>query len=69
MSIVCLSDETLAQVVGGLTVTAEVGMNSPEGSKFVTAPSAANDGVLNAFGNVVHKGPGDLSNIDVDVAL
>jgi len=63
MSIVCLSDETLAQVVGGgLTVTAEVGLNSPNGSKFVTAPSAANEGVLNAFYNVVDKGPGDLTN-------
>lgn len=68
MSIVCLSDETLAQVVGGYTVIAEVGINSPEGSKFVTAPSAANTGILNAFRNVVDKGPGDLTNIDVHLA-
>jgi hypothetical protein len=65
MSMVCLDDKALEQVVGGLTVQAMVAMNSPNGSKIVTAPPAANAGVLNAFTNVVTKGPGDLSNIDI----
>jgi hypothetical protein len=64
MSMVYLNDETLDQVVGGLVVTAEVGINSPKDSKFVEAPPAANGGVLNAFQKVLAN-TGGVSNIAI----
>jgi hypothetical protein len=61
MKVVMLNDEALEQVVGGLTVA--VGLNSPKGPNYVTAPAAAIQGVMNAFTQVVTKGPGDIANI------
>jgi len=58
-----LDDEALEQVVGGLT--AIVALNSPMGPTYVEAPTASIPGVLNAFTQVITKGPGDLSNIDI----
>ena len=56
-----------ASPASAVTVQAEVGLNSPNGSKTVVLPDAATSGVINAFTNVITKGPGDLSNIDVNV--
>lgn len=60
-----LNDSEVSKVVGGLSVVATVGILSPNGSHTVTAPESATPGLLNAFTNVVTKGPGDLANIDI----
>ena len=41
------------------------GLNSPKGTNSVTIPDRATTGGLNAFTQVVTKGPGDLSNINI----
>lgn len=48
-------------------VVLNTGQNSPKGTHTVVIPDAATPGAVNAISNVVTKGPGDLSNIDVIV--
>lgn len=62
-----LADMEMNEVVGGFQVVATVGINSPKGPKTIEAPATAASGLINAFTNVVTKGPGELSNIDVSI--
>jgi bacteriocin-like protein len=62
-----LTDTDLQSVVGGIGLVATVGINSPNGSKMVTAPASAVGGLINAFTQVSTKGPGELTNIDITI--
>jgi len=64
-----LNDKELEAISGGLELTLATGILSPIGTHDVSAPVAAIPGALNAFTQVVTKGPGDIANIDVQVSF
>lgn len=59
---IILKDETMEACVGGLTLY--TGFNSGN-VKAHDAPDAAVPGALNAFTQVVTKGPGEIANVEV----
>jgi hypothetical protein len=53
----------LGPVSSAGAVTLVTGNNSPQGTNAVVVPSAATPGAINAFTQVITKGPGDISNL------
>ena len=63
----CLVAGLLGPVASANALTVELvtGQNSPQDTNNVALPSSATGGALNAFTQVITKGPGDVSNLDV----